>query len=64
MKRLYTNSRERWRQQHVNLAFAELRKLIPTYPPERKLSKNEILRFAMKYIKFLENILSDMDDTP
>ncbi|XP_032218908.2 T-cell acute lymphocytic leukemia protein 1 homolog [Nematostella vectensis] len=64
MKRLYTNSRERWRQQHVNLAFAELRKLIPTYPPERKLSKNEILRFAMKYIKFLEKILSDMDDTP
>lgn len=61
MKRLYTNSRERWRQQHVNLAFAELRKLIPTYPPERKLSKNEILRLSMKYIKFLEKVLRDME---
>ncbi|XP_031550005.1 T-cell acute lymphocytic leukemia protein 1 homolog [Actinia tenebrosa] len=63
MKRLYTNSRERWRQQHVNLAFAELRKLIPTYPPERKLSKNEILRLSMKYIKFLERVLGDMNTT-
>ena len=63
MKRLYTNSRERWRQQHVNLAFAELRKLIPTYPPERKLSKNEILRLSMKYIKFLEKVLRDMEIT-
>lgn len=63
MKRLYTNSRERWRQQHVNLAFAELRKLLPTYPPERKLSKNEILRLAMKYIRFLDNLVKDMDST-
>lgn len=61
MKRLYTNSRERWRQQHVNLAFAELRKLLPTYPPERKLSKNEILRLAMKYIRFLDNLVKNMD---
>lgn len=62
MKRLYTNSRERWRQQHVNLAFGELRKLLPTYPPERKLSKNEILRLAMKYIRFLDDLLKDMGD--
>ena len=60
MKRLYTNSRERWRQQHVNLAFGELRKLLPTYPPERKLSKNEILRLAMRYIRFLDNLVKDM----
>lgn len=62
MKRLYTNSRERWRQQHVNLAFGELRKLLPTYPPERKLSKNEILRLAMKYIRFLDDLLKDMGE--
>lgn len=61
MKRLYTNSRERWRQQHVNLAFAELRKMLPTYPPERKLSKNEILRLAMRYIRFLDKLVKDMD---
>ncbi|EQB77423.1 hypothetical protein CB1_000365014 [Camelus ferus] len=48
VRRIFTNSRERWRQQNVNGAFAELRKLIPTHPPDKKLSKNEILRLAMK----------------
>ncbi|XP_009324881.1 PREDICTED: T-cell acute lymphocytic leukemia protein 1, partial [Pygoscelis adeliae] len=28
VRRIFTNSRERWRQQNVNGAFAELRKLI------------------------------------
>jgi len=41
----------------VNGAFAELRKLVPTHPPDKKLSKNEILRLAIKYIKLLSNIL-------
>lgn len=56
---MFTNSRERWRQQHVNGAFAELRKLLPTHPPDRKLSKNEVLRLAMKYIGFLVRLLRD-----
>lgn len=55
------NSRERWRQQNVNGAFTELRRLIPTHPPERKLSKNEILRLATKYIHFLGQVLQDQD---
>ncbi|XP_043940603.1 protein lyl-1 [Protopterus annectens] len=58
-RRVFTNSRERWRQQNVNGAFAELRKLIPTHPPDKKLSKNEILRLAMKYINFLVKLLND-----
>uniref|UniRef100_A0A8D0H9F1 BHLH domain-containing protein n=1 Tax=Sphenodon punctatus TaxID=8508 RepID=A0A8D0H9F1_SPHPU len=58
-RRVFTNSRERWRQQNVNGAFAELRKLIPTHPPDKKLSKNEILRLAMRYIDFLVKLLSD-----
>ncbi|KAM9115083.1 LOW QUALITY PROTEIN: protein lyl-1, partial [Pangshura tecta] len=58
-RRVFTNSRERWRQQNVNGAFAELRKLIPTHPPDKKLSKNEILRLAMKYINFLGQLLRD-----
>nr|XP_028568430.1 protein lyl-1 [Podarcis muralis] len=58
-RRVFTNSRERWRQQNVNGAFAELRKLIPTHPPDKKLSKNEILRLAMRYINFLVKLLSD-----
>ncbi|XP_006874370.1 PREDICTED: protein lyl-1 [Chrysochloris asiatica] len=58
-RRVFTNSRERWRQQNVNGAFAELRKLLPTHPPDRKLSKNEVLRLAMKYIGFLVRLLRD-----
>ncbi|KAM4749184.1 protein lyl-1 [Rhinophrynus dorsalis] len=58
-RRVFTNSRERWRQQNVNGAFAELRKLIPTHPPDKKLSKNEILRLAMRYITFLVTLLGD-----
>uniref|UniRef100_UPI00358F9E06 T-cell acute lymphocytic leukemia protein 1-like n=1 Tax=Myxine glutinosa TaxID=7769 RepID=UPI00358F9E06 len=58
-RRIFTNSRERWRQQNVNGAFQELRKLIPTHPPDKKLSKNEILRLAMRYISFLDRLLRD-----
>ncbi|XP_072104382.1 T-cell acute lymphocytic leukemia protein 1 homolog isoform X2 [Mobula birostris] len=59
VRRMFTNSRERWRQQNVNGAFSDLRKLIPTHPPDKKLSKNEILRLAMKYINFLVKLLND-----
>lgn len=57
VRRIFTNSRERWRQQNVNGAFAELRKLVPTHPPDKKLSKNEILRLAIKYIKLLDKVI-------
>lgn len=43
----------------MNGAFSELRKLIPTHPPDKKLSKNEILRLAVKYIDFLVTLLND-----
>ncbi|XP_049619408.1 T-cell acute lymphocytic leukemia protein 2 [Syngnathus scovelli] len=56
-RKVFTNTRERWRQHNVNSAFSELRKLIPTHPPEKKLSKNEILRLAMRYIDFLTRLL-------
>ncbi|KAJ8971792.1 hypothetical protein NQ314_000538 [Rhamnusium bicolor] len=48
VKKIFTNTRERWRQQNVSGAFAELRKLVPTHPPDKKLSKNEILRMAIR----------------
>nr|XP_033332088.1 type-2 histone deacetylase 1 isoform X1 [Megalopta genalis] len=57
VRKLFTNSRERWRQQNVSGAFAELRKLVPTHPPDKKLSKNEILRLAIRYIRLLSNVL-------
>lgn len=59
VRRISTNNRERWRQQNVNGAFAELRRLIPTHPPDRKLSKNEILRLALKYINFLDRLVTE-----
>lgn len=61
IQRLSSNSRERWRQQNVNGAFAELRRLIPTHPPDIKLSKNEILRRALNYIGFLDRLVSDQN---
>uniref|UniRef100_A0A3Q4AYK4 Stem cell protein n=1 Tax=Mola mola TaxID=94237 RepID=A0A3Q4AYK4_MOLML len=59
VRRISTNSRERWRQQNVNGAFAELRRLIPTHPPDRKLSKNDILRLALRYIHFLDRLVTE-----
>lgn len=53
-----SNNREKWRQQNVNRAFISLRKLVPTHPPDKRLSKHEILRMAIKYIKLLEWILA------
>lgn len=52
-----TNNREKWRQHNVNRAFVNLRRLVPTHPPDKRLSKNEILRMAIKYIRLLESIL-------
>lgn len=52
-----TSNREKWRQQNVNRAFVNLRRLVPTYPHDKRLSKNEILRMAIKYIRLLESIL-------
>ena len=53
--------RERWRQQNVNMAFSELRKLLPSYPPDKKLSKVDILRSSIRYIRFLDTVLEKMD---
>lgn len=60
-RKVFTNTRERWRQQNVSGAFAELRRLVPTYPPDRKLSKNEILRLAIRYIRLLMSIMDWQD---
>lgn len=57
VKKMFTNTRERFRQQNVSSAFAELRRIVPTHPVDKKLSKNEILRAAIKYIRLLTNVL-------
>lgn len=50
-------TRERVRVEAFNVAFADLRKLLPTLPPDKKLSKIEILRLAICYIAYLNHVL-------
>ncbi|KAG5887905.1 hypothetical protein JTB14_018957 [Gonioctena quinquepunctata] len=50
-------TRERIRVEAFNVSFAELRKLLPTLPPDKKLSKIEILRLAICYIAYLNHVL-------
>ena len=50
-------TRERMRVEAFNVAFSELRKLLPTLPPDKKLSKIEILRLAICYISYLNHVL-------
>ncbi|XP_045773897.1 helix-loop-helix protein 1 [Maniola jurtina] len=50
-------TRERIRVEAFNAAFASLRRLLPTLPPDKKLSKIEILRLAICYIAYLNHVL-------
>ncbi|KFP29535.1 Helix-loop-helix protein 1, partial [Colius striatus] len=50
-------TRERILVEAFNMACAELRKLLPTLPPDKKLSKIEILRLAICYISYLNHVL-------
>ncbi|KAK3859055.1 hypothetical protein Pcinc_034791 [Petrolisthes cinctipes] len=50
-------TRERMRVEAFNVAFAQLRKFLPTLPPDKKLSKIEILRLAICYIAYLNHVL-------
>lgn len=45
----------------MNGAFAELRRLIPTHPPDARLSKNQILRRALRYIGFLDRLVAEQN---
>lgn len=55
-KRGQANKRERVRTENVNVGFDKLRRLIPTDPQDRKLSKIEVLRLATSYINHLYNL--------
>ncbi|KAG8535205.1 hypothetical protein GDO81_029196 [Engystomops pustulosus] len=50
-------TRERIRVEAFNVAFTELRRLLPPPPPPKKLSKIEILRLAICYISYLNHVL-------
>ncbi|XP_078000418.1 achaete-scute homolog 5-like [Glandiceps talaboti] len=53
------NERERERVRCVNEGYLRLRERIPLDNPEKRLSKVETLRAAIKYIKHLKEVLSD-----
>jgi len=46
-----------FRVEAFNTAFLTLRRLLPTLPPDKKLSKIEILRLSICYITYLRNVL-------
>nr|AAQ75376.1 transcription factor Ash2 [Podocoryna carnea] len=55
------NERERMRVRNVNEGYARLRDHLPLEPTEKRLSKVETLRGAIKYIRLLETLLKDQE---
>lgn len=60
-RRLAANARERRRMQGLNIAFDRLRKVVPQWGQEKKLSKYETLQMALSYIMALTRILSEAE---
>ncbi|ESP01563.1 hypothetical protein LOTGIDRAFT_70434, partial [Lottia gigantea] len=56
-QRRAANIRERKRMLNLNEAFDVLRRRVPTFKYERRLSRIETLRLAMGYISFMTQIL-------
>ncbi|CAG5120257.1 unnamed protein product [Candidula unifasciata] len=55
-QRRAANVRERRRMFHLNEAFDELRKRLPAFNYEKRLSRIETLRLAMTYISFMKEV--------
>ncbi|XP_035257027.1 protein atonal homolog 7 [Anguilla anguilla] len=58
-RRTAANARERKRMQGLNTAFDRLRKVVPQWSQDKKLSKYETLQMALSYIMALNRILID-----
>ena len=56
------NERERIRVRHVNEGYARLREHLPNEPTEKRMSKVETLRAAIRYIRRLEMLLERTKD--
>ncbi|ESO10066.1 hypothetical protein HELRODRAFT_153518, partial [Helobdella robusta] len=56
-QRRAANIRERKRMSHLNEAFDGLRKKVPTFAYEKKLSRIETLKLAVTYIKFMSDLI-------
>lgn len=60
-QRKAANVRERRRMFHLNSAFDELRKRLPAFNYEKRLSRIETLRLAMTYIAFMKDVMMGED---
>ncbi|KAM4729675.1 transcription factor atoh7 [Anableps anableps] len=58
-RRMAANARERKRMQGLNTAFDRLRRVVPQWGQDKKLSKYETLQMALSYIVALNRILTD-----
>ncbi|RWS26189.1 uncharacterized protein B4U80_05196 [Leptotrombidium deliense] len=61
-QRRAANIRERRRMYHLNSAFDKLRKKVPTFAYEKRLSRIETLRLAIMYISFMTEVLRGPKD--
>ncbi|XP_062292029.1 fer3-like protein [Scomber scombrus] len=59
VQRQAANVRERKRMFSLNEAFDELRRKVPTFAYEKRLSRIETLRLAMVYISFMRDLLEN-----
>nr|CAB3264385.1 NoTrlc [Phallusia mammillata] len=61
--RIRTNLRKRERNLNINKAFEDLRGKIPNLPADTKVSKIKVLRLAADYIRHLNQVLEEANDT-
>ncbi|XP_077405818.1 fer3-like protein [Vanacampus margaritifer] len=59
VQRQAANVRERKRMFSLNEAFDTLRKKVPTFAYEKRLSRIETLRLAIVYIAFMKDLLEN-----
>lgn len=60
-QRRAANERERKRLQIINMAYKELKKALPLLPNEDNIPKIEIVRLATRTIRYLSDILNNID---
>ena len=56
-QRRAANIRERRRMFNLNEAFDKLRRKVPTFAYEKRLSRIETLRLAITYIAFMDQVI-------
>ena len=60
-QRSAANIRERRRMCNLNTSFDLLRRRVPVFPHEKRLSRIQTLRLAITYIGFMTELLSGQD---